>query len=455
MAREQPRVATRGLLGRLGNAIKTRPWPAWTTARLVSLAVGLVTWGVNRGNVFVDITGYGRWAFGALDGTRIPYQDFFWEYPPMAMPGMLVPAVVSAPLPTWGFIPYLVAWIAMLLAIDALILRMLLVRVGSGIRHPALLMWILGPPLLGALSWTRFDMLAALAAFVTVLYAGERKGVVSGLAAGVGATLKLWPSLLAPVQRTRVAAVVATAVAMATVGVVAGVTRLITGSTGFDQVLTYQSDRGLQIESLAALPLVWANHFGVEGFGTRFAFGAFEITGPGVEQLAALSTVLFWLVLAVVFLAHWRLMRRDAGGRGVALTAVALLLAILVTNKVFSPQYVLWLVAVVAVGAALDPPTWKRFVAPVLWLCGLTALVFPIFYGDILADGWIGLIAITVRDLLLIWLFVMVAFEFGREVRSVRQADREHADDSNPNAEAAPAFPSSLGRPEPDPPKGG
>ena len=46
-------------------------------------------------------------------------------------------------------------------------------------------------------------------------------------------------------------------------------------------------------------------------------------------------------------------MRRDAGPRGVALTGVTLLLVILATNKVFSPQYVLWLLAVVA--AAADP----------------------------------------------------------------------------------------------------
>ncbi len=403
---------------RLWSAITTRPWPAWTAARAASLAVGLITWGISRGNVFVDVTGYGRWAFGALSGTAVPYRDFSWEYPPLALPGILGPSLVTALLPTWRYLPYLVAWMLMVLAIDALIMRALVRRTGDDLGHPALLLWVLGPALLGALSWTRFDMLAVAAAFAAILYAGSKRWTASGVAAGVGAALKLWPSLLAPVQRTRGRAVLATGVAGLTVLVVAGLNWLATGSTGFSQVLSYQSDRGLQIESLAALPLVWMNHLGIEGYGTRFAYGAFEITGPGVDQLASLATVVFAVGLAAVFLAHWRLMRHDAGPRGVGLTAGALLMVILVTNKVFSPQYVLWLLAVLAAAAMLDPDTWKRFVKPVLLICGLTQIVFPLFYGDVLFKGWFGLLALTARDLVLVYVLVMVGIELAREVAS-------------------------------------
>ncbi len=424
MANERSRAGEPRRSKRVWTAVSTRPWLAWATARAVAFAVGLITYGINRGNVFIDITGYGRWAFATLNGTAIPYRDFSWEYPPMAMPAMLGPAFVTAILPTWRYLPYLVAWIAMVLLIDALIMRSIVRRAGTDVRHPALLIWILGPPLLGALSWTRFDIFAAASAFAAILYAGSKRSVVSGLASGVGATLKLWPSLLAPVQRTRGRAVLATVIAGCTVLAVAAVTFVLTGSTGFSQVLNYQSDRGLQIESLAALPLVWLHHFGVEGYGTRFAYGAWEITGPGVELLASLATVAFAIGLALVFLAHWRLMRRDASPRGVALTGVTLLLVILATNKVFSPQYVLWLLAVFAAAAVLDAPTWKRHVPTVLVLCGLTQLVFPIFYGDVLNTAWIGLVAMTIRDGVLLYLLVRVSRELLREVRATRVRER-------------------------------
>ena len=425
MANERSRTGEPRRSKRVWTAVTTQPWPAWFGARAIAFAVGLLTWLINRGNVFIDITGYGRWAFGTLDGTHIPYRDFAWEYPPMAMPGMLGPAVLTAILPTWRYIPYVVAWIAMVLLIDALIMRAIIHRAGTDVRHPALLVWILGPPLLGALSWTRFDILAAASAFAAILYAGSRRSVASGLASGVGATLKLWPSLLAPVQRTRGRAVLATFLSGLTVLVVAGATFVLTGSTGFSQVLNYQSNRGLQIESLAALPLVWLHHLGVAGYGTRFAYGAFEITGPGVPPLEKIATIAFAIGLLLVFLVHWRLMRKDARPRGVALTGVTLLLVILATNKVFSPQYVLWLLAVVAAAAILDPDTWRRHVPPVLLLCGLTQIVFPLFYGDVLFGAWFGLIAMTLRDIVLLYLLFTVGGDLVRELRDTRQRESE------------------------------
>ena len=184
----------------------------------------------------------------------------------------------------------------------------------------------------------------------------------------------------------------ATFLAGGTVLVVAAVTCVLTGSTGFSQVLNYQSNRGLQIESLAALPLVLA-----EPPRRRRLRHALRLRGLGdhrprrATELATLATVAFAIGLAAVFLAHWRLMRKDARPRGVALTGVTLLLVILATNKVFSPQYVLWLLAVVAAAAILDPRTCRSPTSrPVLVLCGLTQIVFPLFYGDVLTDACTG-----------------------------------------------------------------
>jgi hypothetical protein len=396
---------------------------AWTTARVLTFILGGITALINRGNVFYDLSYYGGWATGVLDGSRIPYQDFSWEYPPSALPAMMPPAVATWFLPLWNLVPYMVAWLVMVLAIDAFVMKVLLRRSPGGLQHPAIQLWVLGLPLLGVLSWSRFDIFPATAALAAVLYAGSRRHVSSGLATGLGATLKLWPALLAPIQRTRRQAVVATAVAGGFVLGVAGITFQLTGSTGFSQVLGYQSDRGLQIESLAALPLVWLHHFGVDGYESRFAFGAWEITGPSVPVMADAASIAFVIGLVFIGLMHWRLMKVDAGRRGVALTAVTLLLVSLVTNKVFSPQYVLWLLAVVVAASVLDAELWRPYVKPMLALAVLTHLVFPLFYGDVLYGAWLGLIIMTVRDILLLWLLFSVARRLWREVRTAK--DRE------------------------------
>jgi hypothetical protein len=408
---------------RARTAVTTRAWPAWLAARVAAFAVFGLTVLLNRGNVFYDLTYYGRWATGTLDGSRIPYADFAWEYPPAALPAMMPPALVTWPLPQLKLVPYAIAWVVMVLLIDAFVTRSLIRRTEGRLSHPALQLWILGLPLLGVLSWARFDLFPAAAALAAVVYAGSRREVHAGLASGLGATLKLWPALLAPIQRTRRSAVVATSVAAGFVAAVAGVTYVLTGSTGFSQVLGYQSDRGLQIESLAGLPLVWLHHLGVEGYSTKFAFGAWEINGPGADLLADIASVAFIGGLVLIGLAHWRLMKVDAGRRGVALTAVTLLLVSLVTNKVFSPQYVLWLLAVIVAAALLDPETWRPYVRPVLVLAAMTHLVFPLFYGDVLYGAWLGLILMTARDLLLLGLLVAVVARLIREVATAK--DRE------------------------------
>jgi Glycosyltransferase family 87 len=419
-------VSTRSAVkrtARMRTALTTRPWVAWTTARVLTFILGGITALIHRGNVFYDVSYYGGWATGVLDGSRIPYQDFSWEYPPAALPAMMPPAVATWILPLWNLVPYMVAWIVMVLALDAFVMKVLLRRSPGGLQHPAIQLWVLGLPLLGVLSWSRFDIFPATAALAAVLYAGSRRHVSAGLAAGLGATLKLWPALLAPIQRTRKQAVIATAVAGGFVLGVAGITFQLTGSTGFSQVLGYQSDRGLQIESLAALPLVWLHHFGVDGYESRFAFGAWEITGPSVPVMADVASIAFVVGLVLIGLMHWRLMKVDAGRRGVALTAVTLLLVSLVTNKVFSPQYVLWLLAVVVAASVLDAEMWRPYVKPMLALAVLTHLVFPLFYGDVLYGAWLGLLIMTARDLLLLWLLFSVARRLWREVRTAK--DRE------------------------------
>jgi hypothetical protein len=218
------------------------------------------------------------------------------------------------------------------------------------------------------------------------------------------------------VQRTRRAVVRGLASAGAVVAATAAVTFALTGSTGFVQVLSYQSRRGLQCESLAALPFLWLRHLHVPAYGTRFRFGAWEVTGPHVDLLAGVTTGVYVAGLVGLGLAQWRLPRRDGAG-AVALTAMAVLVLTLVTNKVFSPQYLLWLLGVFAAACVLDPATWRPYVAWVLLACGLTALAFPWFYGDVLGHGWFGLLALTVRDLVVVGLAVAVARLLLRNVR--------------------------------------
>jgi hypothetical protein len=97
------------------------------------------------------------------------------------------------------------------------------------------------------------------------------------------------------------------------------------------------------------------------------------------------------------------------------------LLLTIVTNKVFSPQYVLWFLGVLAAACVLDPETWRPYVPRTLLVCVLTSIAFPWFYGDVLGTGWFGLVVLTVRDLLLLSLAVDVGRRVLVELQGLRR----------------------------------
>ena len=389
-----------------------RPWTMWLVTRLLALGLGGLAVALVRGNVFFDTTYYAHWAHGALTGARVPYRDFSWEYPPGALPTMLLPGLYAPLMHDGPGSAYLwlygALWVAFMLALDGAVLRSLLRLTGRAAHHPATSAWLWGLPVLGALSWARYDLLPAAAAAAAVLAAGVGASSRAGNLAGAGATLKLWPLLMAPMQRTPQDAVRAVARAIVVIAMTTGVTFAVTGTTGFGQVLAYQTRRGLQCESLTALPLLWLRHLHVAGYETPFRFGAHEVTGPHIGLLIGITTSMYAAGLIGLGLSHWRFLRQDAGPGGVALTAMAVLLLTLVANKVFSPQYMLWLLGALAAACVLDPLTWRPYVPWVVLACALTALTFPWFYGDVLGYGWFGLLCLTARDVVVVGLAVAV-----------------------------------------------
>jgi len=93
-----------------------------------------------------------------------------------------------------------------------------------------------------------------------------------------------------------------------------------------------------------------------------------------------------------------------------ALTAVS---AFMVTSKVLSPQYLLWLLPLAAAAVALGGSRALRVWAAVLLAAtAATQLVFPELYGHLLVhDGLTGwaVLALVVRNLLMVWLLASAA----------------------------------------------
>ncbi|MER5639638.1 glycosyltransferase family 87 protein [Kitasatospora sp. NPDC002227] len=333
---------------------------------------------------------YHHW-YDVLTGGQFPVGDDSWQYPPGAAAVILAPGLLP-------FVGYDRAFVLLCALCDAAVLAGL-VRAG---RRPgaagtaAAWLWTLALPLLWTVPWTRLDIVVAALAVAALLAAGRRTrggDLAFGGLVALGALVKVWPVLLLTGTRSRRAAVAALVT-----GATAGLAALLRWPGAFD-FLTAQRERGIQFESLGALPFHLARHLGWSG---RLAvhYGSTEFLGPYVGVVALLSELA--TVAALGWLVWWRL-RSDVGPAWVlpdaALTAVLLFT---VTSRVLSPQYLVWLVALAAV-CLLHPGTSQRPVAYLLLAaCPLTMLVFP-FLGRALVDGSpTAATALAARDLLLL-----------------------------------------------------
>ena len=330
-----------------------------------------------------------------------PVSAVLREYPTPVLGLLLVPWLVSA-----GSIDaYVVVFVALMLALDAGYTWLLSRRGSTG--RTAVTLWLVAGPALGPLALTRFDVLPGMLAGAAVLYLTTRPRL-AGAFVTVGAAIKLWPALLVPAvlapRRTRWR--VLTGIVLAGLVILA----LSLAAGGWERLrspLGYQGDRGLQVESVAALPLmiVWSVAHGQ----WQISFSRFitsEIAGPGDQVLLALANLATLAALALLAVLWWRAWR--AGDRVTPTTVGWLVLLstalFIVTNKVFSPQYLLWLtpVAVVVVAATTRPDRGARRFTVLLIAVGLlTQVIYPNAYVLVTEMSWanpIGVALLLARD---------------------------------------------------------
>lgn len=283
-------------------------------------------------------------------------------------------------------------------------------------RRAAVTVWVLAVPLLGATAYARFDLVPGLLAGTGLLLLAVHPRCAA-TAAALATGFKLWPALVLPAlaaprsTRRRFVAVVGVVG-----GALAGLSLALAGWDRLVSPLDWQAERGLQVEAVAAtLPMVgWA--LSPAPYEVRYGeFNAYEITGPGVEGMLLASEVLSLLVVpAMVWLWFLAFRRgREVDPETVAWLALTAVSAFMVTSKVLSPQYLLWLLPLAAAGVALGGSAALRvWVAVLLAATAATQLVFPELYGHLLVhDGLTGwaVLALVVRNLLMVWLLASAA----------------------------------------------
>ncbi|MFI6105132.1 glycosyltransferase 87 family protein [Streptomyces sp. NPDC051310] len=366
------------------------PIPIWLLTRALLLLLVFRVLVLPGPNVTTDIDQIYRGWYEVLRAGTYPLDDVTWQYPPAAALAILAPGLLP-------FLDYGPAFFLLAFACDAAAFG-LLVYAG---RRPGKCMsgawvWVAGVPLLGPTAYARYDLMVTAVA-VAALLAGVRHPRILGALAGFGAMLKVWPVLLlAGTPRGR-----ATLRSWTTAGVTgAGVLLLcMAAMPGALAFLTFQRDRGTEIESLGALVFHVARHFGWQGRAT-LNYGSVEFLGPYVPVV---STAAMALTLgAFGWLLVWRVRARAFGRTTLPDAAFVAVLLFTTTSRVISPQYMLWLVGLAAVCLVHPMSRMRGAVRLVLAATGVTLLEFPIWFSHVADSDPLGLLLLLVRNGLLV-----------------------------------------------------
>jgi uncharacterized membrane protein len=371
--------------------------------------------GLFRAARFRDVHIYQGFADAVFDG-RVPYRDFFMEYPPGALSVFLPPAA-------FGSSHYNAAFktLMALCGIATLVLLALLLdRLGVSPRRlwAGVLLFALSPIALGPISLNTYDAWPALLTLGALLLLVSGRGVAAFALLGAAFAAKVYPVVLLPPaliflwrSAGRQLALRALA-AFAAVAAVLVLPFLAVAPHGLAESFRAQAARSLQVESLLGSLLAAADRLGLYDATVVHRTGrvvSYDLVGSLPQTLAVVSSAL--QVIAVLVVA-WLYSRGSDNPRRLGIAFAAAIAGFLAFTRFFSPQYLVWLIPLVFL---LEPAAWVlAAVALVL------AQVWFFHYADVFALGdyvWL----VVVRDLLLVALFALA-------LRSLSRQTAEHED---------------------------
>ncbi len=319
------------------------------------------------------------------DAPLLPYRDFLVEYPPGFFLWAMPPALVVQSVDSYRLL--FSSAMALLLTV-ALIVALRLAPLLAGAPPPSrrvIGMAALGVLLVGSVATHRYDAVISLSVIIAAWAALANRPLWLGLAVGIGAASKVVPLVAAPVwvmllahQRrwSHLAVAAAAAVASASIGLAPWLWGGALGDTA-----AYHGLRPLQLESTFAAALGLWHALGGPAVAVVQSYGSTNLAGAAAGFALRAAAPLTLAGLAFVYAWTWIRIQKapspDAARLAALQGAAGALVAFMVFGRVFSPQYLVWLVPLGALLAAArgGASSWLLLAA-----LALTQVVYPATY---------------------------------------------------------------------------
>ena len=372
---------------------------------------------------------------------KLVYRDYPFEYPPLGALWYALPRLVAQDAAA-----YRVAFAVQMAVVDLATVvlvwawaRRMGQRAGPPLMAQALFLLAAGVMIV----LERFDLVAA-ALTGLALYLWPRAGGVWGWASlALGTGVKIFPAALAPlfaveqIRRRQWGSLFIGLLVFMVALAAPLVPFVIIAPDSLVKLLAYHQERGVQIESLLATPLLVGHALGAS-VKSQFAFGSQEISSPLTPLVAGLATPLVVLALALV---TWRYSRGPLTEERRVRFALAAVLAFALFNKVLSAQYMIW-------PYALAPlvTTRRRLVWAVYFVAlGLTQYLYPHGWNNLTGLEPLAIAVQAGRNVLLLLWWVVLLWEPRQTARRVVEAGAASGPGSVAGDGATPAGSGSSG----------
>ena len=381
-----------------------------------------------------DVQGYYQYAEKINQG-EIAYRDFAVEYPPGALAVFYLPYLFSSSLAGYG-----TAFTFEMLIFDILGMLML---VGAARRARisewfALIGYTLAMVAIGSIMVQRFDMIPAVMTLGALFAFSRGNYKLAWGVLAIGTMTKLIPGLLAPLfliyqwKHGWWRSLIPGLVIFAGVILVIALPFIAYSSHGFIASFTVQGRRPLQLESIYSSILLLLGSLGLISAVPVQGQISFDLVSSAAGPLAKYSILFVGLGLLLVYGLFYRslrgMKREEINSRPEMLAQLfnysfAALVVFMVTNKVFSPQYMVWLYPLFPlVSGRFRSAIWVVF----LTVACLTWYIYPIHYYDLVDTQQVPVDALFARNTLLAFLAFLV---LGEKV-PVTTAGKELSDES-------------------------
>ena len=379
------------------------------TSSLVATSFLVHLWALTASKLFPDAISFGDlslydyWAYQVDNGTGVYGLVTEWVYPALAF----VPIWIAGAL---NLVSYEVSWLAVVFVLNtAAVLLMVRRERNGGLFSGTYASWAFLSALLflGPVAVSRIDSVSAALAILGLVAINRNSTGIAAALFTIAGWIKIWPvalfaAMIAVFKKRLQAIIVATIISASIIGI-----GLLAGGTKVFGFVLQQQERGIQIESVMATPWMWLAKFGSANIFFDDDILTNQVSGPLVQELAAVSNYLLFIALAITALLAIRAVRAGRNRTQVfALAALTGVLDLIVFNKVGSPQFMIWLAVPLVALVFFSTNKSKVALAMGAAILLLTQLVYPVFYIELLGLEIMPLGLLTVRNLLLVGLLV-------------------------------------------------